>query len=140
MIILVTRKWFTTRSTISEITIIGDDYKAFGIEDVARPDGVKIPKETAIMAGKYPVTFDYSPRHAINMPHILNVPMFTGVRFDIANYAEQLEGCIGVGCGRGINAVWDSKKAHNILCEKIISALNDGEPVWVQIENKQEAA
>lgn len=140
MIIKVIRKWFTTRATVGEIFIIDDQFKAFSIEDVARADGVKIKRETAIPAGNYKVGWTWSPRHNMYQPQILDVSMFEGIRFDVANYAEDVEGCIGVGYGRGENAVWDSKKAHAVLCGKIQDALKDGEPVWVNIENKPEAA
>lgn len=137
MKIRVKRKRFTNRSTVGILTIDNDPFSCFTIEDVARPEGVKIPRETAIQADVFPVIMDWSPRHQSIQPHILNVPMFTGVRFDVANFAEQLEGCIAVGAGRGENAVWNSAMAHKILCSKIQAALNRGELVWVEITNEQ---
>lgn len=134
----VVRKWFTTRASMGEISIINDPYRAFSIEDVARAAGVKIKRETAIPAGTYNVEWTWSPRHNIFLPQIMSVPMFEGVRFDKANYAEQLEGCIAVGAGRGDNAVWDSAKAHSALCEKIEAAAKRKELIWVEIKNQQE--
>ena len=136
MKIIVKRHWFTTVASVGNIFIVDDDYQAFSVEDVARADGIKIPKETAIPCGVYPVTMDWSDRHQSIQPHILNVPMFSGVRFDIANYASDVEGCIGVGNGRGVNAVWDSKSAQAALCAKIQAALDRGELVWVEITNE----
>lgn len=138
MNILVVRNRFTLLSSLGNISISNDNYRAFSVEDVARAEGVKIPKETAIQAGVYPVIMDWSNRHQSIQPHILNVPMFEGIRFDVANYARQLEGCIGVGFGRGQDAVWNSAKAHAVLCEKIDAAINRGELVWVDIQNRQE--
>lgn len=138
MKIRVPRKWFTNRSTIGTATIDGDDFNFFTIEDVARAAGVKIPKETAIPAGVYPVVMDWSDRHKSIQPHIMNVPGFTGIRFDVANFAEQVEGCIAVGAGKGTDAVWNSAQTHKILCDKIQAAINRGELVWVEITNEQE--
>jgi hypothetical protein len=138
MNIRVDRKWFTTRSSVGVLTIDGDPFTCFTIEDVARAPGVKIDKETAIPADTFLVVMDWSPRHSSIQPHIMNVPLFVGIRFDVANWAEQLEGCIAVGNGRGDNAVLDSKAAHKVLCEKIQAAINKGELVWVTISNRQE--
>jgi hypothetical protein len=136
MKILVRRNHFTTISSIGDISIVDDDYRAFSVEDVARAAGVKIPKETAIPPGCYPVRMTWSPRHGSMQPQIMNVPMFSGVRFDVANYASEVEGCIGVGNGRGVNAVWDSKSAQAAICAKIQAALDRGELVWVEITNE----
>jgi len=136
MKILVKRNRFTTVSSIGDISIVDDDYRAFSVEDVARAAGVKIPKETAIPPGVYPVRMTWSPRYNSMQPQIMNVPMFSGVRFDVANYASEVEGCIGVGNGRGVNAVWDSKSAQAALCAKIQAALDRGELVWVEITNE----
>lgn len=138
MIIDIVRKFFTNRSSVGHATIENDDFEFFTIEDVARATGVKIDKETAIEADTYLVVMDFSNRHQYVMPHIMNVPLFTGIRFDIANFAEQLEGCIAVGAGRGVNAVWNSAQVHKVLCQKIQAALDRGELVWVRITNKQE--
>lgn len=138
MKIRIRRKWFTNRSSVGTGTIDGDDFNFFTVEDVARAAGVKIPKETAIPAGTYRVIMDQSERHQSIQPHILNVPLFSGIRFDVANFAEQVEGCIAVGAGKGTDAVWNSKQTHKILCEKIQAALDHGELVWVEITNEQE--
>ena len=137
MQLLLFRHWFTIKSSIGVMNIRDDDYESFTIEDCARAYGVKIKKETAIEASTYRVIMDYSARHKIVKPHILNVPLFTGIRFDIANWARQIEGCIAVGNGRGKNAVWDSRNAYIALCERIDRALARKELIWLTIENQQ---
>ncbi len=140
MLIRIKRKWFTTQATIGLMTIDEDSFSCFTIEDVARAAGVKIPKETAIPADIYNVIMDLSNRHKCIMPHIMNVLDFVGVRFDIANKATQVEGCIGVGHGKDLaaNAVWDSASTHKVLCQKIQAALDRGELVQLVITNEQE--
>jgi len=136
MKILVKRHWFTTISSIGEIMIVDESYRAFSVEDVVRGAWIKILKETAIACGVYLVEMTWSPRHNCMQPQIMNVPKFTGIRFDVANYASEVEGCIGVGAGRGVNAIWDSKAAHAELCSRIQAAINRGELVWVEITNE----
>lgn len=138
MYAIVSRKWYTLISSIGEMLIKNDPFSCFTVEDVARAPGVKIPKETAIPAGVYALKMTWSPRHNSMQPEIMNVPGFSGVRLDIANFASEVEGCIGVGCGRGVNAVWDSKKAHQILCEKLIAAEALGIPSFIEIRDEQE--
>ena len=141
MLIYIKRKKFTTRASIGNGSIKDDIFRFFTIEDVARAAGVKIPKETAIPPGEYPVIMDYSPRHQSIQPHILNVPGFTGIRFDIANYAEQVEGCIAVGASADYanNAVYSSAVTHAILCDKIQAAIDRGEAVCVVVTNEPES-
>jgi hypothetical protein len=138
MHIRIKRNRFTTRSTIGRLTIDLETFSCFTIEDVARAEGVKIPRETAIPAGVYMVVMDWSPRHRSIQPHILNVPLFTYIRFDVANYAEQVEGCIAVGAAIGTDAVWDSKRTHAALCDKIAHAIANGEIVWLTVTNEPE--
>ena len=55
MQIILKRKKFLSDRTIGELTINGK-FKCYTLEDTVRPEGVKIPGETAIPAGTYTVT------------------------------------------------------------------------------------
>lgn len=136
MLIEVKRHWYTVLASVGAISVKDGTYQAFSVEDVARAPGVKIPKETAIPAGTYAVQWTWSERHKEFQPQIMKVPMFSGVRFDIANTAKDVEGCIGVGHGRGESAVWDSRSAWRELVALIKAALDRGELVWVTITNE----
>ncbi len=60
----------------------------FCLEDMDRrleDRGVKIPGKTAIPRGKYKVTISWSNRFNRLMPHILDVPQFTGIRIHAGN-------------------------------------------------------
>ncbi len=98
--------------------------------------GIKIPKETAIPRGKYRVIIDWSDKHWGLEAHILDVPQFEGIRFDIANSPGEIEGCIAVGQERDVNRPrWISKSrvAYKELIIKIWNAILEGESVWLEI-------
>ena len=61
----------------------------------------KIPHETAIPCGTYPLIIDMSTRFKKLMPHILNVEGFDGIRIHAGNTAEDTEGCILLGWALG---------------------------------------
>ena len=73
------------------------------LEDKVREvDGVpvkvwKVPGETAIPTGTYPLVTTYSPRFQCDLPLVEDVPGYSGIRIHVLNFASQSEGCIGVG-------------------------------------------
>lgn len=135
MEILIVRQWFTNRSSMGLLSIDGT-YTCFTLEDVARAEGVKISKETCISPGEYDVIMDYSPRHKKIMPHILNVPMFEGIRFDIANSPDEVEGCIALGFEKYHDLVGSSYAANELVVSKINLAFTNNEPIKLIIKNQ----
>ena len=72
----VIRDIFSIKNTMGVMLFNGkDDFlgrKVYVLEDVARPQGVKIPSETAIWEGDYWLTITYSGRFKRDMPLIYN--------------------------------------------------------------------
>jgi hypothetical protein len=94
----VLRKEATALSTVGELWLDRDPSPfCFTLEDVVRPAGVKVQDQTAIPAGLYALTVDWSNRFNRYMPHVVNVPMFTGIRIHSGNGPENTEGCILLG-------------------------------------------
>ena len=110
------RKWFTDISTTGVLFIDGEFF-CYTLEDVVREQ--KIYGKTAIPYGKYEVVITYSPRFKKNMPLLVNVPNFEGVRIHAGNTANDTEGCILVGKSKGQDFIGGSRKTYEELMERI---------------------
>jgi len=118
--LLVTRKWFSTKSTISEVTGWNPEQINLGyiLEDEARPDNVKIAGCTCIPAGDYKVVINMSSRFKRLMPLIYNQDDFSvkcgnfkfeGVRLHSGNTDADTEGCLLTGKSKGKDIVIESR-------------------------------
>lgn len=94
MLITVKRFEFKPTYTIGKLYVNGI-YECYTLEDAVRDK--KIQDVTAIPTGKYKLVIDASTRFRKDMPHILNVPNFTGVRIHAGNTSKDTEGCILLG-------------------------------------------
>ena len=103
------------------------------LEDAVRPDGVKIYGETAIPKGVYTVDVTPSPRFKRDLPLLINVANFTGVRIHPGNTAGDTEGCILVGQDRAADSILKSKVAFDALFAKIRAAKARREPITLEI-------
>jgi len=69
------------------------------------------------------------------MPHLLDVPMFTGVRIHSGNTDEDTEGCILVGSTIvNENFIGNSKVAFDQLFSKLKLTFDLGEEIRITIE------
>jgi len=116
--------------TMGELLVDGY-HECWTLEDEVR--AVKIPGKTAIPEGRYEVVIDMSARFGREMPHILNVPGFTGVRIHTGNTDADTEGCILVGETRGANLIFGSKAAYKRFFPKLQAALAEGKKVFIKI-------
>lgn len=83
---------------------IDDEFAGLTLEDIGRPHGIKIPKETCIPEGKYFATINQSARFKRLMVQIFSNPKtlacdlggitFTGIRVHKGSTTEHTEGCI----------------------------------------------
>jgi hypothetical protein len=106
-----------------------NDYLCYVLEDRVREvEGRpvtewKVQNETAIPKGTYRVVIDYSNHFGKELPHILDVPGFTGVRIHSGNSSKDTEGCLLVGTGwAGTDWISGSKEAFDSLFPKLKSA------------------
>lgn len=132
MILNLVRDTFTNKTSIGKLYIDGKFY-CYTLEDVIRPNGIKVYGETAIPKGTYPIVIDYSPKYKKNMTHILNVPGFEGIRIHPGNKAEDTEGCIIVGTSRSKDWVSGSVKAYKPLFDILVKAFESQDEITITI-------
>ena len=129
----LTRKWLTANSTIGELSINGV-FECFVLEDNFPTPYVKTPGKTCIPTGHYEVIVNMSNRFHVEMPLLLNVPQFAGIRIHPGNVAADTEGCLLPGRIRQVDKVAESKLAYEALFTKIKAAIAKGEKVCITVE------
>jgi hypothetical protein len=140
MEILVHRTKNTAKACTGTMDIDGL-HECFTLEDPIRnlgEDGKgKIPGETGIPAGRYRVKMTWSVRFSRIMPLICDVSWFDGIRIHSGNSSADVRGCIAVG-QEHINDDWirGGKLEAPALYEKIQTAIDAGEEVWIDIVNE----
>lgn len=118
MILTVKRIKELEHCTIGKLYIDSEDVGIFTLEPKVRE--VKIDGCTAIPQGQYQVVIDFSARFQRELPHVLNVPNFTGVRIHPGNTDHDTEGCILVGMEwPGGNFIGRSREAFEIVFKQI---------------------
>lgn len=110
------RRWFRELDTVGELYFDGT-FQCFVLEDVVRKE--KVPKKTAIPAGRYEVRLTHSQRFDCTMPILCDVPNFTGIRIHPGNTHKDTEGCLLVGETVGQSGVQNSRAAYEKLYAKL---------------------
>jgi len=110
-------------------------WQCWTLEDVVRPKHIKVPGQTAIPAGRYRVLITPSPRFKRDLPLLVDVPNFSGVRIHPGNTAADTEGCILVGAERGADgkSIGRSRVAFDNLFIKLTDVLARREQIWLEI-------
>lgn len=146
MEIVSSRRWRADHTTTSSVTIDGKA-QGFILEDRDRGLKQTMPLEqivsekiygrTAIPAGRYRVDITFSNRFKRELPILLNVPGFSGIRIHPGNRHVDTEGCLlpGKSYWKEDNeyVVGTSRTASADLQFKIANALKRGEEVWITI-------
>ena len=118
MLIKVKRFEFKDTHTVGKMYVDGL-YECFTLEDAVR-NGTKVIGKTAIPIGTYKLIIDASTRFKQDMPHILDVPDFTGVRIHAGNTSADTDGCILVGSSwTGKDFIGNSKIAYKKFFDKL---------------------
>lgn len=93
----------------------------------------KIKGHTAIPFGEYEVQVTYSPKFKRELPLLLNVPSFEGIRIHRGNTIKDTEGCILPGENKEKGKVLNSTKYEIELTKLIKEANNRKEKVIIKI-------
>ena len=122
-------------ATIGQLSVDGA-FECYTCEDVERPAGEKVPGKTAIPRGRYRVIISFSNRFQRDLPLLVDVPGFSGIRIHPGNTAADTEGCILPGKRSQAAAVGDSRLAFASLFLKIRAALDRGEDVFIDVSGQ----
>lgn len=111
-------------------------YECVTLEDIQRTQ--KVYGETAIPCGRFPLVITPSPRFKRDLPLIMGVPDFSGIRIHTGNSSEDTEGCILVGMvcpDPKKDWISSSRIAFNALYRKLELALLGGEAININVRN-----
>ena len=135
MILKIYRDTFTEDSTIGDLSVDGNFF-CYTLEDYDRRlenGGKKVYGKTCIPRGTYDVVIDFSPKYNKEMPHVLSVPGFEGVRIHAGNMAKDSEGCILVGSTKSKDFIGNSTATFNKLMTLMDEAYAKAEPITLEI-------
>lgn len=129
----------TDKSTEGTLSIDGQ-YQCVTLEPTYRQvagqpvETWKMPGQTAIPTGTYPVEVTYFTRGGYYSPLLDNVPGFMGIRIHVGNFPQDTEGCILVGTQMGDNEVLNSKVAFVALMAKIQQAQSNQQRIQITVQ------
>ena len=103
------------------------------MEDTVRDE--KIAGKTAIPEGTYEVVVNRSPRFKRDLPLLLNVPNFEGIRIHRGNTAKDTNGCILVGENKVKGKVINSTKYERLLTAILKREMQSGSNIKIIVEN-----
>jgi hypothetical protein len=132
------RKTFGNTFTKGKL-FINSGFECYVLEDKDRKlevGGVKVQDSTCIPRGTYKVVWNHSQHFGKDMPQILNVPQFEGVRIHSGNSSKDTQGCLIVGSTNTTDSsdwISASRDAVADLYPKIQKAFELGEEITIEI-------
>lgn len=140
--LLLQRRYFNEKYTIGKLSVDEEPF-CDTLEDKVRDynkDGdlldegeTKIYGETAIPYGRYKVVVTYSQKLKRNLPLLVSVPHFKGIRIHAANWPTELGGCIAPGENKVKGGVVNSRHYERQLTTWLKMWQDAGEEVWITI-------
>ena len=117
------------------LLLVNSHFQCYTLEDTVRL-GAKVYGKTAIPEGVYRVTVSLSARFKTELPLLLQVPGFEGIRIHAGNTEADTDGCVLVGVERGSDSLIQSRVALDFLLRKIQAAERAGETIRIAVENR----
>ena len=93
----------------------------------------KIKGKTAVPRGTYQIQITYSPRIKQNLPLLVDVPGFTGIRIHAGNDAKDTDGCLLLGENTQRGKVLNSRYWCARMQTFLQNAINRGEKITITI-------
>lgn len=131
----VVRNTFTDESTIGDLYLNGEFF-CYTLEDFYRPNGEKVYGKTAIPEGRYEIVINFSNKFKRELPLLLNVSNFKGIRIHPGNTAENTEGCILLGKHKFENRIGPSKQVFETFF-KLLKESSKQEKHFILITSQQ---
>jgi len=95
---------------------------------------IKVKNETAIPTGKYEIVVNFSNHFKKQMPLLIGVKGFEGIRIHAGNKPEDTEGCLLVGYEDSSDGfMGNSRDAVTALYTKLFEAIKT-EKIWITYE------
>lgn len=141
MRLLLTRVFFLEDRTIGRL-FIDDLYFCDTLEDKNRDidhngkfnnDELKVYGETCIPFGEYRVEVTYSPKFKRELPILIDVPHFEGIRIHRGNYPKDTLGCILVGDITKDNILCNSTKTEKEIVSLLKETQKNNEEIIIEI-------
>lgn len=140
--LLLQRRFFKDNYTIGKLSVDDENF-CDTLEDPVRDlnkdgdlldDGEqKVYGETAIPYGRYRVVVDYSWKFKRELPRLLSVPHFEGIRIHSGNKAGDTSGCILVGENKVKGGLINSRVYERELTSWLKMWQGHGEEIWITI-------
>ena len=137
------RKVKSDTSTLGQLLVNGH-FTCYTLEDKDRDlvqtmkaadiATIKVYAKTAIPSGRYQVVITYSNRFKKDLPLLLNVPGYEGVRIHSGNTDKDTEGCILVGNTQSTNWVGESRAAMLSLMALLVQSYAKKEQIFITIQ------
>lgn len=131
----------STATTTPGCLYVDGRWLAFTLEDIVREvagrpvEAWKVAGATAIPVGRYACVLSHSQRFGRVLPELREVPGFTGIRLHAGNTAADTEGCVLVGLERGVDRLYRSRMALDMVIRTLSEAQTRKEPIWLTIRS-----
>ena len=116
------------------MNILSKGYLCDTLEDTFRGNnlkGKKVYGQTCIPEGNYKIKMTYSNKFKKELPELLNVPYFEGIRIHQGNKPEDSEGCLLCGENKLVGKVINS----TIKTNEVISLIEKADETYITIRN-----
>jgi hypothetical protein len=140
--LLLQRRYFKDEYTIGKLSV-DDEPFCDTLEDKIRDynkDGDlldegedKVYGETAIPYGRYRVIVSYSPKFKRDLPLLLSVRHFEGIRIHSGVHSGHTSGCILVGENKIKGGLINSRLYERELTTWLQMWQNSGDDIWITI-------
>lgn len=94
---ILIRRVYEDRQTLGTLLLLDESKIIFSCRTLELAWNNNLRSISCIPAGKYPLVWEFSPAFGQNLWELKNVPNRSEIKFHVANYHRQLNGCIGVG-------------------------------------------